>query len=99
MRSLYFTAAESGMTRAQLRHGEAVGRHRRILRGTYRFGPEPATALDECIALVIATDGAASGSVAGVLYGLDSVHLARPEVSLPPGSTNRHRRVHNRVQH
>jgi very-short-patch-repair endonuclease len=96
MRSLYFTAAESGMTRAQLRHGESRGAWRRVMRSTYRFGSDPVTVLDECLALVVATSGTASGAVAGVILGLDSVALRRPEVTAPPGSTNRHRRVRRR---
>lgn len=96
MRSLYFTAAESGMTRAQLRHGENVGRWRKVTRLTYRFGSDPVTLLDECMALVVVTDGVASGAVAGVLHGLDAVELRRPEVTLPPGGANRHARVRRR---
>ena len=97
MRSLYFTAAESGMTRAQLRHGESIGRWRRVARGLYRFGSDPVTLFDRCLGLVVMTDGVASGAVSGVLHGLDSVALARPEVTLPPGSTNRHAGVRRRV--
>lgn len=96
MRSLYFTAAESGMTRAQLRHGESVGRWRKITRTTYRFGSDPPTLLDECVALVVLTGGVATGALAGVLLGLDSVNLRRTEATLPPGSTNRHQRIRRR---
>ncbi len=96
MRSLYFTAAESGMTRARLRHGEAIGRWRKVTRTTYRFGSDPVTLLDECLALVVVTGGLASGGVAGVLHGYDAVELRRPEVTLPIGSTNRHQRVRRR---
>lgn len=54
------------------------------------------TLLDQCLALVVVTDGVATGSVAGVLQGLDAVDLRRPEVTLPPGSTNRHPGVRRR---
>lgn len=91
MRSLYFTAAESGMTRAQLRHGEAIGRWRRVDRALYRFGADPVTDLDKAMALVVATEGAASGTVAGVLHGLDAVDLTRPDATVPPESS--HKRV------
>lgn len=96
MRSLYFTAAESGMTRAQLRHGESKGKFRKVMRATYRFGSDPVTLFDHCLALVVATGGTASGSVAGVLLGFDSVELRAPDVTLPPSSTNRHSRIRRR---
>lgn len=96
MRSLYFTAAESGMTRAQLRHGEAIGQWRKVTRATYRFGSDPVTLLDECLGLVVVSGGVASGGLAGVLHGLDAVELRRPEATLPPGSTNRHSRIRRR---
>ena len=97
MRSLYFTAAESGMTRAQLRHGEAVGRWRRVARGVYRFGPDEPTTLDRCMALVIATGGIASGAVAGVLHGFDSVDLVAPEVTLRPAASHKRAGVRRRA--
>jgi very-short-patch-repair endonuclease len=96
MRSLYFTAAESGLTRAQLRHGEAIGRWRKVMRSTYRFGADPVSLLDECLALVVLTGGSASGDVTGVLLGWDSVELRDAEVTLPPGSANRHRGIRRR---
>ncbi len=88
MRSLYFTAAESGMTRAQLRHGEATGRWVRLGRANYRYGPEPATELDRCLGPVMAAGAAAGGCVAGVLLGFDSVALAGPDLSVPVGTSN-----------
>lgn len=87
MRSLHFTAAESGMTRAQLRHGEAVGRWVHLGRGSYRFGSDPATELDRCLGPVAASAGVACGQLAGVLLGYDAVQLAGPELTLPPGSS------------
>lgn len=88
MRSLYFTAAESGMTRAQLRHGEATGRWVRLGRANYRFGADPATQLDRCLGPAAAADAVVGGRVAGVLFGFDAVELAGPELSRPPGSSN-----------
>jgi very-short-patch-repair endonuclease len=96
MRSLFFTAAESGLTRAQLRYGEAIGRWRRVHRSLYRFGADPVSAFDECLALVIATDGTATGPVAGVLLGLDAVDLSRPEATVPPDSSHKRRGVRRR---
>lgn len=88
MRSLYFTAAESGMTRAQLRHAESKGAVVRVGRGTYRRGGPPITSLDRCLAPLVATGGTAGGSVAGVLLGLDAVHLDGPVVVVEPGRSN-----------
>lgn len=84
------------MTRAQLRHGEATGRWRRVDRALYRFGADPVTDLDKALALVVATDGVASGTVAGVLHGLDAVDLARPEATVPPASSHKRAGVRRR---
>ena len=92
MRSLYFTAAESGMTRAQLRHAESKRRIVRVGRDVYRHGGEPVTALDRCLALVVSTGGAASGAVGGVLFGLDAVRLAGPDVTVSPSASHLGRR-------
>ena len=88
MRSLYFTAAESGLTRGQLRHGEATGRWVRLGRASYRHGPEPATALDRCLAPAATTDGIVCDRLAAVLLGFDGVTLAGPEFVVPIGSSN-----------
>jgi hypothetical protein len=96
MRSLYFTAAESGMTRAQLRHAESKRRVVRVGRGIYRHGGEPVTELDRCLALVVVTGGVASGEVSGVLHGLDAVRLRGPDVTLSPSAAHKHVRVRRR---
>jgi very-short-patch-repair endonuclease len=88
VRSLYFTAAERGMTRAQLRHGASMGRWVRLGRDLYRYGPEPATELDRCLAPLAATDGIACDRLAAVLLGYDGVDLAGPEFVLAVGSSN-----------
>jgi hypothetical protein len=96
MRSLYFTAAESGRTRAQLRHAESKGRIVRLGRGVYRHGGPPITALDRCLAPLVATNGVAGGSVAGALLGLDAVRLDGPDVTVTPGSSNERPTVRRR---
>lgn len=70
-----FTAAESGLTRGQLRWGEHVGAWVRIERGVYGDGPASPTPLDVARARVLASGGAAAGALAGVLHGLDSIAL------------------------
>jgi len=99
MRSLYFTAAESGMTRAQLRHGESTRRWVRVGRGVYRFGSDTVSPFDQCLALVVATEGVASGAIAGVLHGYDSVDLGEPEVTVPPGASHKRAGVRRRELH
>lgn len=97
MRSLYFTAAESGLTRAQLRHGEAVGKWTKVCRATYRRGPEPPTELDRCLAPLVATGGAACGRVAGTLLGYDGVELTGPEATVAPDGANKHAGVRRQI--
>jgi len=89
MRSLYLTAAESGLTRGQLRWREQTGELTRVGRKVYRYGPEAASTLDRCLALVLETGAPASGRVAGVLHGLDSVLLEEPEVTRTTRSARR----------
>ncbi len=89
MRSLFFTADESGLTRAQLRHGEATGRWRRVDRALYRFGADEISVLDRCLALAIVVDGMAGKRVAGVLHGFDSVPTLVPTVVVPAASSHK----------
>jgi hypothetical protein len=46
-----------------------------VQRGVYAEGPEPPTPLDRERAQVLSADSTARGALAGVLLGLDSVHL------------------------
>lgn len=90
-----FTTAEAiarGVTPAELRWGERTGRWRRIERGVYVEGSERPILFESAIGAVKATGGVATGHLAGVLHGLDSVAfdgsaLARraPYLTLPPG--------------
>lgn len=75
MREHFFLATESDLTRGQLRWGESQGRWRRVSWPVYRWGPDHPTELDRAVAVVLATSGAATDRLAGVLYGLDSVAL------------------------
>lgn len=70
-----FTSVESGLTSHALRWGEQTGRWRRVQLGIYADGPEPITPLDRERAQVMACGSPARGGLAGVLLGLDSVHL------------------------
>jgi hypothetical protein len=69
---------------------------RRAAQGVYAEGREPVSALDRARAVVVATGGVASGRLAGVLYVMDGVTLAGPEVTVPPGSSNTRYRVRRR---
>src|SRR5947207_11386942 len=77
VRRLFSTeeARERGLTRSALAWGERTGRWRRVVRGVYALGPQPVAPLDRARAQVIAAGSAASGALAGVLYGLDGVVL------------------------
>lgn len=96
MRSQFFTAEESGMSRSQLRWGEQRGRWRRVAGSVYVIGPDLPTAPDRALAAVVATGGVASGSLAGVLLGLDSVVLRRPDVTVDPARSHARTRVRRR---
>ncbi len=75
MRRLFTTeeARAAGLTSDALRWGEATGRWRRLRRGVYGMGPDDPTAFDLELAEVLARRAVASGGIAGVLLGLDSV--------------------------
>jgi very-short-patch-repair endonuclease len=96
MRSLYFTAAESGLTRGQLRWGEAQGRWRRVARSTYRYGPEDPSVFDRAMGLVLAEGGLASGHLAGALHGFDAIRQVTPEVTVSPVEAHKRSRVRRR---
>jgi hypothetical protein len=82
-----FTVASAGLTSDALRWGERTGRWRRVRRSVYALGPEPPDRLDRARAEVLAADGVARGSLAGVLHRLDSVELdARPMRRRPRGA-------------
>lgn len=98
MRRLFTTgdALEEGLTEGALQWGEAHGRWRRVRHGVYADGPEDPGPLDEALAAVVVTGGVASGHLAGVLHGLDAVHLRGPEVTLPPERSGRRQGVRRR---
>src|SRR4051794_38163207 len=77
------------LDREVLRWGERKGRWRRIARGVYGDGPEDPTPLDLALAVLVRTGGVAGGHLAGVLYGLDSVRLRGPDVTVEPGRSGR----------
>lgn len=73
-----FTAASAvgqGMSRGELRWGDAVGKWRRIVYSVYGDGPQAPSRLDIERATVLARQTVARGGLAGVLLELDSVCL------------------------
>jgi hypothetical protein len=66
-------ATRQGLTRDALRWGERAGRWRRVDRCVYAEGPEEPDAFDAARARVLASDGVASGRLAGLLHRLDGV--------------------------
>src|SRR4051794_40031412 len=81
---------EDGLTRAALRWGERSGQWRRADVGVWAEGPEEVSQVDRARAAVMATGGLASHHLAGVLFGLDSVTLTGPWVTVER-SSNGHR--------
>jgi hypothetical protein len=98
VRRLFTTedAAAAGINRAALRWGERRGRWRRLDRKVYGDGPEDPTPLDQGRAAVLATDGIASGHLAGVLHRLDAVELRGSDVTVPPQGNGRRTGVRRR---
>jgi len=87
-----FTAEEAmrrGMTRAALRWGAHAGRWRSVCRGVYIIGADDPTPLERALAVVVACDGTASGTLAGVLLELDSVTLRGPGTTIPSTKSGR----------
>ena len=90
MRRLFTTeeALARGLTIATLKWGARTGRWRRICKGVYGVGPEDPTNLDLARGQVfVRKAGVASGGLAGLLHGLDSVELDDNPVrrrDLPP---------------
>jgi len=85
----FFTTAESGRSASALRWGERKGRWQRVGRGIYGEGSEVPSELDLALAAVIRAGGVASGRLAGVLHGLDSVHLRGPDLTVSPTASGR----------
>jgi hypothetical protein len=99
MRKLFTTedARARGITREGLRWGERQGKWRRMDKGVWGCGPEEPTLFDRARAAVLASNGVASGCVAGVLLDLDSIMVDRPDVTIPPNSTSRRAGARRRV--
>jgi hypothetical protein len=97
-RDAFFFAHESGLTRAKLRWGEHQGKWRHVRGPVWRFGPSPPTALDDALAVVLMSWGAASDHLAGVLTALDSVTLVAgaPVATVPRSATHRRLPVRTR---
>lgn len=95
-----FTAEEAmrkGLTRAALRWGVHAGRWRPVRRGVFVVGTDEPTPIEREAAAVIACNGVASGTTAGVLLELDSVALRGPDITVPPTSSGRRPGVRRRA--
>lgn len=74
-----------GFTHSALKHGVEVGTIQRLHYGVYLDGPEPATRIERALALLVATNGVASGGLAGVLHELDSAVVVGAVVTARSG--------------
>jgi len=94
-----FTADEAfakGVTPDALRWGARTGKWVRVDRKVYAEGPDPPTLFERSIAGALVTGGAVRSQAAGVLYGLDSVRIVRPEFTVPSASSNSRDRARRR---
>jgi hypothetical protein len=87
-----------GLSPGAIRWGAQQGRWRRMVSGIYGEGPEDPTELDCARAVVVASGGVASGSLAAVLHDLDGSTLQGADVTLPRGASThragtRHRQL------
>lgn len=91
MRRLYEIddLSATGMTPAAIRWGQRTGRWRRVERGVRVAGPDAPSPLERALAAVLATGGVASGTLAGVLLGLDAVEFEGPDITVSPTGNGR----------
>jgi hypothetical protein len=88
---------EQGLTKAAIRWRERTGGLRRVDRGVYAEGSTKPSGLDRARAAVLAIRGVASGTLAGVLLGLDGVQLRRIDITVPPSRGVRRAGVRRRT--
>ena len=82
-----FTTKElrsTGLTTAAIKWQVRTGALQPVARGAFIEGPEPPTPLELAVGAVVAAGGIASGSLAGVLYGLDAVTLKGADCTVDP---------------
>src|SRR5689334_22165623 len=93
VRRLYTTDQfhDHGYTRSAIRTGSRQGRWTKIVDGVYGKGAAPASPLDIARAVVLATNGAASGTLAAVLHELDGIVLRGPDFTVPWGTSAQRR--------
>jgi hypothetical protein len=84
------------LERRGVSRGERKRSWRRIRHGVYGEGLDPPTALDQALAVLVATAGTAIGQLAGVLHDFDGVELLGPEVAVPSSSSGRRPGVRRR---
>jgi very-short-patch-repair endonuclease len=66
-----------GLSRAAIRWGVRAGRWRKVEDGIYAEGAADPSVFDRARAVLLATDGVASGTMAGALLRLDAVEFTR----------------------
>jgi hypothetical protein len=96
-RADYFVGSRSGMTRGELRAGEAAGRWRRVVVDGYRFGPQDVTALDRALGRLVVTDGVASGRLAALLHDLDAGARPDPDITVDRTASTVHTGLRHRL--
>jgi hypothetical protein len=99
MRRLYATEElqRLGLTRSRIAWAVKKGRLSHVIRGVYADGPAKPSALERAVAVVVATDGVAGGTLAGVLLGLDGVKLRGVDVTVEGSRSNQRAGVRRRA--
>lgn len=64
---------ELGLTKSQIRWMVKTGTAHRVVRGVYVLGRDEPSLIEQGFSVVKATHGVATGDLAGLLYGLDSI--------------------------
>jgi hypothetical protein len=82
-------AYETGRTHSALKHAVAKGVLQRLGRNIYIEGSDPPLPIERAIGTVLAVNGVASGTLAGLLWGLDSVELRGQVVTIPTNRSTR----------
>jgi hypothetical protein len=96
-RADFFVGSCSGLSRGQLRAGEAAGRWRRVVTDGYRIGARDVTPLDRALGRVVVTDGVASGALGALLLDLDAGGAAVPDVTVDRTASTQHRGLRHRL--
>jgi hypothetical protein len=93
----FFVGERSGMTRGQLRAGEAAGRWRRVGTDTYRNGSHDPTPLERALAVAVVTHGVIGGPLCALLLDFDAGGAPVVDVTIDRTASTDRRGVRHRL--